>query len=135
MTREALSDTKKELENVKTDLAEKKRINEKKDLELKKVHEEKARIQKELEKVKQELSERLMQGWINIGVKEGIGLSEIPKNFEGWTVNFQDPYFRLFKKIDGKTKCIYLGRRFDIDKAKKKIKQKYDDMGIGLYKS
>jgi hypothetical protein len=127
LTKEKLSNTEKELEIVRKYLVERVKMYEEKKLKLESVYEEKKLIQTKLEEVKQELSERLKQG----GIKQNESINEIPKNIDGWTLSLQGPYFRLFKKIDGKTKCIYLGRHFEIDNAKKKIQQKLERLEKG----
>ncbi len=127
LTRETLSNKQKELEIVQKYLVERVQMYKEKKLKLESVYEEKTLIQTKLEEVKQELSERLKQGEI----KQNESINEIPKNIDGWTLSLQGPYFRLFKKIDGKTKCIYLGRHFEIDNAKNKIQQKLESLEKG----
>jgi seryl-tRNA synthetase len=50
---------------------------------------------------------------------------KIPQQVEGWGVQLKDPYYRLFKKINGKVKWIHVGRKWDHKLAWDKI-QKFD---------
>ncbi len=46
------------------------------------------------------------------------------KNIKGWTLQLsKDGYFRLYRKIDKELKSIYLGKIFDLEDAKEKIKK------------
>ena len=82
----------------------------------------------ENDSLKMELNERLQQGWVKAGVNVGTGWSQIPKNFEGWTVQFRDPYFKLYKKIDGKLQSVHLGKYWDETKAREKIRKKIEEI-------
>jgi len=48
-------------------------------------------------------------------------IMEIPKQFMGWGVQYKKPYYRLFKRVDGKVKWIHIGREWDEVKAAEKI--------------
>lgn len=46
-------------------------------------------------------------------------------NINGWTTRMGgDRYYRMYKTINGKTESIYLGKRLNWDKAKRKIAAK-----------
>ncbi len=49
---------------------------------------------------------------------------EAPANIDGWNVVKSGGYFRLFRKIGGRTQGIYLGKKVDEDVARKKIRKK-----------
>jgi hypothetical protein len=51
--------------------------------------------------------------------------SGIPKQIEGWGVQLKDPYYRLYKKINGKVKWLHIGKKWDHELALNKI-QKYN---------
>jgi predicted RNase H-like nuclease (RuvC/YqgF family) len=53
-----------------------------------------------------------------------IGPGPGKNNISGWTLTKSGQYFKLFKKVDGQTKGIHLGRVFDREKAIEKIKAK-----------
>ena len=46
-----------------------------------------------------------------------------PKRINGWGVQLNRGYFRLFKKISGKVRWIYIGKVWNQDDAEEKIKQ------------
>ncbi|MCP4476167.1 MAG: hypothetical protein GY821_16725 [Gammaproteobacteria bacterium] len=48
---------------------------------------------------------------------------KIPQQVEGWGVQLKDPYYRLFKKINGKVKWIHVGRKWDHKLALDKIRK------------
>jgi len=57
-----------------------------------------------------------------INKKNKISISNtIPTHVEGWGVQLKDPYYRLFKKIDGKVKWIHIGKKWDQKLALDKI--------------
>ena len=48
-----------------------------------------------------------------------------PLRINGWTVSdCKDGYYRLYKKINGKSESLYLGKDFDYHNAIYKIKDK-----------
>jgi len=52
-------------------------------------------------------------------------------SIDGWTARAGiDGYWRLYKTVDGKTESIYLGKRFDWDKARRKITKKERELGL-----
>jgi len=52
-------------------------------------------------------------------------------NIDGWTLRAgSDNYWRLYKTIDGKTESIYLGKRPDWEKARRKIRKKEKSLGL-----
>ena len=42
-------------------------------------------------------------------------------NIDGWTITKSGGYYRLFKKIDGRNRGIYLGKYLDFEVAREKI--------------
>ncbi|KPA11481.1 hypothetical protein MHK_008312 [Candidatus Magnetomorum sp. HK-1] len=51
--------------------------------------------------------------------------NEIPRQIEGWGVQLKGPYYRLFKKINGKVKWLHIGKKWDNDLALNKIQKLY----------
>jgi len=52
-------------------------------------------------------------------------------NIDGWTVRMgSDGYYRMYKTVDGRTESLYLGKRLDFKKARRKIEKKERDLGI-----
>jgi hypothetical protein len=55
-------------------------------------------------------------------------------NIDGWTLRAgTDGYWRLYKTIDGKTRSIYLGKRPDWEKARRKIRRKEKSLGLSYW--
>lgn len=55
-------------------------------------------------------------------------------NIDGWTMRGGlDGYWRLYKTVDGKTESIYLGKRPDWDKARRKIRKKEKSLGLSFW--
>ncbi|KPA18422.1 hypothetical protein MHK_001382 [Candidatus Magnetomorum sp. HK-1] len=52
-----------------------------------------------------------------------IATDEVPKRINGWGIQLKWPYYRLFKKIHGKVRWIYIGKDWNEDLAVKKIKE------------
>lgn len=90
--------------------------------ELGKVREEKKILAMELGQVREELSKesRQMPNFLPDNEKQSTDLS-VPKKVDGWGVQLKGNYYRLFKKIDGKVKWIHVGRKWNIELARKKI--------------
>jgi len=40
-----------------------------------------------------------------------------------WSVQYKEPYFRLVKKINGKLRWLHVGRKWDSEHAKEKVRQ------------
>jgi hypothetical protein len=109
-----------------THLAELSKVNqEKEDLEaeLGRVRQEKRTLEIEVDTVRQELSNAKKQipNLLPNNEKKS-NYTPVPKRVGGWGVQFKGNYYRLFKKIDGKVKWIHIGRKWDLDLAKRKIK-------------
>ena len=52
-------------------------------------------------------------------------------NIDGWSVRCgDDGYYRMYKTVEGKTECIYLGKRLDWEKARRKIAAKEKKLGF-----
>ncbi len=68
------------------------------------------------------------QGKIDPYVEMPIELSEyekegcIPKRVDGWGVQLRGKYYRIFKKINGKVKWIHIGKQWNIEIAREKIR-------------
>ncbi len=103
---------------------------------LDKVRQEKYRIKKELDKVRQERDtiqqqlDKLRQKGMETQIPNSLSNLEdtsdfidVPKHVDGWGVQLKGNYYRLFKKIDGKLKWIHIGRKWNVDLAKAKIKR------------
>jgi len=80
-----------------------------------KISTEKSTIKAELDKIKSKLSKLVKSQDTNI-----IGDS-VPKRINGWGVQFKYPYYRIFKKINGKVKWIYIGKKFSTELVLSKI--------------
>ena len=89
------------------------RINAKFEEELGKVREENKSIIIKLDKVREEK---------NAHLEKKSNKIESPNRIEGWGIQFKGNYYRLFKKLNGKVKWIHIGRKWDTDLAKRKIK-------------
>ncbi len=46
----------------------------------------------------------------------------VPKRVDGWGVQLRGQYYRMFKKINGKVKWIHIGRKWDTEMAREKIR-------------
>ena len=57
--------------------------------------------------------------------KESASLQKetAPKRFRGWGVQLNKGYYRLFKKIDGKVRWIYIGKKWNQSIADEKVNQ------------
>ncbi len=47
----------------------------------------------------------------------------IPKRVDGWGVQFRGKYYRIFKKIKGKVKWIHIGKKWNTETAREKIRR------------
>jgi chromosome segregation ATPase len=52
-----------------------------------------------------------------------ITTNDVPKRIDGWGVQFNWPYYRLFKRINGKVRWIYIGKDWNEDLAVTKINE------------
>ena len=102
---------------------------------LDKVRQAKSMIEKELDKVRQERDtiqqqfDKVRQKWMQTQIpnclpnlEDTSHVIDVPKHVDGWGVQLKGHYYRLFKKIDGKLKWIHIGRKWNVDLAKGKIK-------------
>jgi hypothetical protein len=65
-----------------------------------------------------------------LGLRHQAGFSI---NIDGWTVRKgSDGYYRIYKTVDGKTESIYLGKRLNCDKARRKITKKEKKLGLSF---
>jgi hypothetical protein len=103
---------------------------------LDKVRQQRSMMKKELDTVSQERDhiqqqlDKLRQKWTEMKISNCLSNREnpshcidVPKRVDGWGVQLRGNYYRLFKKIDGKLKWIHIGRKWDVDLAKAKIKR------------
>jgi uncharacterized membrane protein len=99
----------------KCEMENKQLIQEKESMaaELKKLASENKPL-KESETIKKEMVKTKNENVIN---------KKIPQQLEGWGVQLKDPYYRLFKKINGKVKWIHVGRKWDHKLALDKIRK------------
>ena len=50
---------------------------------------------------------------------------------DGWSVRqSRDGYYRMYKTIEGKTECVYLGKTLSWEKARRKIAKKEKQLGF-----
>lgn len=59
----------------------------------------------------------------------GNAPSHVETDGSRWGVQYKQPYFRLFKKVGTKTKWIHIGREWDLEKARTKIREKEKQLG------
>jgi len=65
-----------------------------------------------------------------LGLKRPVG----SLNIDGWTVGLgTDGYYRMYKTVEGKTESIYLGKRLDRYKARRKITKKEKKLGLAFF--
>jgi hypothetical protein len=105
------------------ELASIKKEKETLELQLGKVSQEKKVLEQELGRVRQELgnAEKHLPNFLPNNEKKSRD-PIVPKQVDGWGVQLKGNYYRLFKKIDGKVKWIHVGRQWDLDLARRKIK-------------
>ncbi len=46
----------------------------------------------------------------------------IPKRVDGWGVQLRGQYYRMFKKINGKVKWLHIGKKWNTETAREKIR-------------
>ena len=67
---------------------------------------------------------------IQTGAKVNQKLDKHPKRVDSWTVQkSKDGYYRCYRKIGKKLHSVYIGKSFEIEKAKKRIAEK--ERGLG----
>lgn len=95
------------------------------EMEKKQLIQEKELLSMNMQKLSSE-SMSLKESEKNETVKdENATDKKIPQQVGGWGVQLKKPYYRLFKKINGKVKWIHVGRKWDHKLAWDKI-QKFD---------
>ena len=47
---------------------------------------------------------------------------QLPSHFEGWIIGSHKGFIKLHKRINGKVRSIYIGKVWDDEKAKAKIR-------------
>jgi hypothetical protein len=121
-------DLELEVRKLKAELKSKIKIQNLLNSKIDELYYENDSLKNDLEKTKEELKERLQQGWVMAGVQAGEGWSRIPKKIEGWSVEYRKNYFRLYKRINGKLQWVYLGKIWDEIKAREKIEKKLEEI-------
>ena len=124
--KQSLEETTLERDRLQAELDElTKRFNEVKQI----LGNENKRLERENERLRSEVEKAgAGTGRLNNQVKQTE--ADIPANVEGWTVGKSGPYYKLFKKIDGKVKGIHMGKAFDRERAVEKIRAKEAELGI-----
>ena len=78
-----------------------------------------------------EVTQRLHELEREVSLLRGYETRERAQNIDGWNVQLgKDHYFRLFKKVRGRLRSVYLGRIYDVDKARALIHAKEEELGI-----
>lgn len=120
---EKLGKVRQEGENLKIELGKVRQESnanlQKKD----KIEKEKECLEKKLYEVSQKVSnpKKEIPNFLS-NPKKKSNYTIVPNRVDGWGVQLRGDYYRLFKKIDGKVKWIHVGKKWDIDLAKRKIK-------------
>ncbi|ETR66574.1 MAG: hypothetical protein OMM_12626 [Candidatus Magnetoglobus multicellularis str. Araruama] len=86
-----------------------------------KIFTEESNVKAELDKVKIKLS-RLVKSQDSNRVED-----RVIKRINGWGVQFKYPYYRIFKKINGKVKWFYIGKKFSNELSLCKIEKFFKD--------
>ncbi len=110
-----LAVSKKKLDKVRQ---EKSKIKRKLD----KVSQDRDAIQHQLDKVRQKGMQTQISNSLS-NLENPSNSIDVPKHVDGWGVQLRGNYYRLFKKTDGKLKWIHIGRKWNVDLAKAKIKR------------
>ena len=118
-----LSEARKENRTIEKRLGKVRQNQDAKSQKLSKITSEKERLENELGKVRQKLlkDQEKLPNFLPNSKGSGIYIS-VPKHVDGWGVQLKGSYYRLFKKIGGKVKWIHVGRNWDLNVAKKKIR-------------
>ena len=90
----------------------------------KKLNNDKESLLKQLKIISSEknlLEENAINNKKQVNKDKSRNRQEAPQQFEGWGVQLKEPYYRLFKKINGKVKWIHIGRKWDQELAHTKI--------------
>ncbi len=54
-----------------------------------------------------------------------------PKRISGWSVQrSKDGYFRCYRKIEGRVHCVYIGKKFNAEKAQERIMKKEKSLAL-----
>jgi len=88
---------------------------------LDKVRQDRDTIQQQLDKVRQKWTETQIANSLS-NLENTSHFIDGPKHVDGLGVQLKGNYYRLFKKIDRKLKWIHIGRKWNVDHAKGKIK-------------
>jgi len=110
-----------------------------------KVRQENDKFEEELKKVKKELNsiaskqnataaldksavdESSSYGKMDTFADKTVALPDhekkcVPKRVDGWGVQFRGQYYRMFKKINGKVKWLHIGKKWNTETAREKIR-------------
>ncbi len=102
-------------------------MNELKEMVRGKVGGEVRENEAELKELRREISElkEMVRG--KVGGEVRGSKSEVPGNWEGWTVSLKrkkaGAYYELVRKVGGKLRFLYVGKNWDGEKASLKIRQ------------
>lgn len=77
--------------------------------------------------------ETTMQGNVSQSFDKNLA-KEPPEFVDNWKVVFKEPYWKLYKVINGKLIWIHIGRVFKEDVAREKIQEKLAKLDKGLSK-
>ena len=54
-----------------------------------------------------------------------------PRRLAGWSINQHAlGYWRAFRKVEGKSRCVYLGTKLDLETAREKLHAKNAELGV-----
>ncbi len=69
-----------------------------------------------------------------LDLKPEVAHNRVPKRIDGWSVQkAKDGYYRCYRKIDKKLHSVYIGKTFDVEKARGRVAEK--ERSLGLYNS
>jgi hypothetical protein len=64
------------------------------------------------------------------------GFDDVPRRLAGWSINqHARGYLRAFRKVEGRSRCVYLGTKFNQEEAIKKLKAKNVELGVNHVKT
>ncbi len=96
------------------------------------LYDKNAELEKRAESTLERLdaSERSGDGNGTEGVREPDE-SENAKHVSGWNARkAKDGYYRCYGRIGGRVRTIYIGRTLDVSKARRRIKEKEEKLGL-----
>ncbi len=105
-------------------------------VELDKVRQNMVKVTHELDKTKNQnyiLQEELTKVRQSEKERERVTqrFDKHPKRISGWSVQrSKDGYFRCYRKIEGIVHCVYIGKKFNAEKAQERIMKKEKSLGL-----